>query len=130
MIKIMEDNKMTLIRELEDSNEGLIGILEDGKRVHLGVPRPQSCIHKVKHSLKDRVNDAEEFEEILRKSPDYVYFEHDPDGIYPFTRISDIHGFVQYTYISFDTEKQKAIERGHDSYPVERIDGTEYVKIK
>lgn len=124
---------MSLLKKLEDSPEGLIGISEDGKRIHLGIPMPFSCIHKLSPGSREQActlgeRDKEEFEQNLR-SDEKLYWYFNDNMYWP----ADDNGIprVRYTYLGFEMEKQKAFESGSEGYIAmrDRID-EKFVRIK
>lgn len=101
---------MTLLKKLEDSEEGLIGITEQGDRVHLGLPTLYSHLFKYNESSKkeDYISRIEGIQELAKKldvREDYVFLN--TTQIAPSVQWDDSHCFV--AYLQFETDKEKAI---------------------
>jgi hypothetical protein len=118
---------MTLLNKLEDSKEGLMGITEDGERVHLGAPMA-AYNHIYNYGLTSRRNVLRAFvsgldkytkrvrrkkyqdlEKNLRESEEYCYIQPDEDGLdfsHMCARDDQTLSFA-CSYLVFGTEKEK-----------------------
>ncbi|MBT4373771.1 hypothetical protein HN832_00910 [archaeon] len=135
--------KMALIISLEDSEEGLIGIARDGKRVHLGVPFSYSTTRNLKTldysvSLRRGREEAIKFEEHLDSvSGGYIYFNKDDvkcvcyhQEDIPLRRWFLDKKFlrnisVHFTYLQFEGKKEEAFQDSSRDVYYEKINFNE-----
>lgn len=122
---------MALLKKLEDSIEGLIGITEEGKRVHLGIPMPFSCIHNLGSGDYEKLSyrDITKFEQSLRSDEKFHWY-FDSDSIACCCPATANDNLIKYTYTGFEMKKQEAFELNRDAYPEGSGYEERYVKIR
>jgi len=137
---------MTILKKLEDSVEGLIGITEDGKRVHLGAPTAMYCaledygytpFEKAKlifspdalKSLQEekRIKAYHKSQEIYRADDKAYWYPSLDEDLLVVSRADNNNSFA-YTHLRFEKQKERTYRTRSDRYGAN--DGNEpFIKI-